>query len=259
MAPLLQGNAFISGAGSGLGKATAFAFAEHGIQKLAIAGRNQEKLNTTAKELTNKYPKLEVLTVAMDINKTEEVKAGFSKIKAAFGRLDIAINNSGDLGKITPTHQLPDEEWLGTINTNLVGTHRCQKQEISLMLEQEDLGVRRGRGSIINIASIYGSVSQPDVIPYTAYCASKHGIIGLTKVDAILYAPKNIRINVLSPGYIDTPFLDDQIRKAAIDLTPKKRLASSEEIADTIVVMSSPMSSFTQGSNWIVDGGYTAV
>ncbi|PHH59148.1 hypothetical protein CDD81_3693 [Ophiocordyceps australis] len=137
MAPLLTGNAFISGGASGIGKATAFAFAEHGIEKLAIAGRNQNKLDATAKELNEKFPKVKVLTLAMDVSKSDQVKAGFAQLKAAFGRLDIAINNAGVTGKMAPTHSLAENEWLDVININLLGVYRCQREEVLLMLEQE--------------------------------------------------------------------------------------------------------------------------
>ncbi|PHH64733.1 hypothetical protein CDD81_3995 [Ophiocordyceps australis] len=259
MAPLLQGSAFISGGSSGIGKAAAFAFAEHGVQKLAIAGRNQKKLDITAKELKDKFPQLEVLALSIDVAKEEEVKAGFSKLKAAFGRLDIAVNNAGITGRPAPTHETSEEEYMDVINVNLMGIYRCQKQEIILMLEQEDLGPRRGRGVILNIASIMSYVSTQPPFGCPAYCTAKHGMLGLTKSDAVTYAEKNIRINALCPGFVDTPLLIDEVRTAVIPLTPMRRMATPEEIADSIVILSSSMNSFAQGSGWIVDGGYTAI
>ncbi|KAL7796790.1 hypothetical protein V8C37DRAFT_371462 [Trichoderma ceciliae] len=265
MASLLEGSAFVTGAASGIGEKTAHAFAKYGISKLAIADINLEGLQTVASDLQKEWPDIEVLTLQMDVRKSEDVKAGLSQVVSKFGRLDIAVNNAGVIGKIQRVHELDESDWDSVVNVNLNGVYRCQKEELSIMVNQEDLGVRRGRGSIINVSSMYGVVGPLFPLHQTAYSATKHAVLGLTKADASSYTGTNIRINAICPGYIETPMIGDSsvVQQKGHPLhthaqqTPLQRLGLPEEIADSIVFLASPLSSFVNGFGLVADGGYS--
>lgn len=174
------------------------------------------------------------------------------------------MNNAGVSGSGRKTHELGDDEWLGILDVNLQGVYRCQKEELGVMVNQEDLGPRVGRGRIINVGSMFAFVA-PNNQDHTAYTTAKHGIIGLTKADANSYGPLGIRINAICPGYVETPLLTSIMSRdldspLAVDLsrTPLKRLATMEEVADAIVLLASPMNSYMQGASMICDGGFTS-
>ncbi|KAL7927074.1 hypothetical protein ACQKWADRAFT_279449 [Trichoderma austrokoningii] len=265
MASLLQGSAFITGAASGLGEYTAYAFARHGISKLAIADINLDGLKRVAATIHKEWPDVEVLALQMDVRKGEEVKAVLSQVVARFGRLDIAVNNAGVAGKSARIHELDDADWETVLGVNLHGVHRCQKAELGIMVDQEDLGVRRGRGTIINVSSVYAFVGPLAPIHVTAYTTAKHAVMGMTRADAASYAGSNIRINAICPGYVKTPMVGDGrgAENEAHPLyrhaqqTPLRRLGLPEEIADSIVFLASPMSSFVNGFGLVADGGYS--
>ncbi|KAF5019248.1 hypothetical protein F66182_8740 [Fusarium sp. NRRL 66182] len=264
MTTLLRGSAFITGAASGIGQQTAIAFAQHGVTKLALADINKDALLAAEKTLRQQFPNVEVLSLHLDVRDSAQVKEGIAKIVIAFGRLDIAVNSAGISGSGSKTHQLEDEEWLRILDVNLQGVYRCQKEELSAMVKQEDLGPRVGRGRIINIGSMFAHVA-PSNQDHTAYTAAKHGIIGLTRADANSYGSQGIRINVICPGYVETPLLTrvmsrDPGSPLAVDLarTPLKRLASMDEVADAIVLLASPMNSYMQGASMVCDGGFTS-
>ncbi|KAM0459958.1 hypothetical protein ACHAPV_000209 [Trichoderma viride] len=265
MASLLQGSAFVTGAASGLGEHTAYAFAKHGISKLAITDINLDGLNRVAASIQKEWPGVEVLALQLDVRKGEEVKAALSQIVAQFGRLDIAVNNAGVAGKSAQIHELDDSDWERVLGVNLHGVHRCQKEELGIMVKQEDLGPRRGRGTIINVSSIYGVIGPLSPIHVTAYSTAKHAVMGMTKADAASYAGSNIRINAICPGYVKTPMVNDGqgAENEAHPLhhhaqkTPLRRLGLPEEIADSIVFLASPMSSFVNGFGLVADGGYS--
>ncbi|KAI9154748.1 Short-chain dehydrogenase srdC [Paramyrothecium foliicola] len=262
MASLLSGSAFVTGAASGIGQAISLAFAKYGINKLAVADANGELLAETIASLKELYPNVEVLPIILDVRNSEQVKAGIAKTVETFGRLDIAVNNAGIPGTGQQTHETPEEEWLRVMDVNLNGVYRCQREEISYMLKQEDLGPRIGRGRIINIASVLGLVAAPPVFHQTSYSTSKHGVIGLTKSDANSYGKQGIRVNAVCPSYTKTKTMDqflsqvsDTPMHAVIAGLPLSRLALLEEIADSVSLLASPMSSFMQGSCLVVDGG----
>ncbi|KAH6976933.1 hypothetical protein BKA56DRAFT_587257 [Ilyonectria sp. MPI-CAGE-AT-0026] len=264
MTTLLRGSAFITGAASGIGQYTAIAFAQHGVTKLALADVNLKALEESNAALKQRFPDVEILSLHMDVRDAAQVKEGIAKAAAAFGRLDIAVNNAGIGGSGRRTHEIEDEEWIRVVDVNLQGVYRCQKEELGIMVNQEDLGPREGRGRIINVASMLGVVAPCNSQHHTAYATSKHGVIGLTKADANSYGSLGIRINAICPGYVGTPLLvqimaTDPDSPLAKDLarTPLSRLAGMDEIADSIVLMASPMSSFMQGASMIVDGGFT--
>ncbi|KAM0262103.1 hypothetical protein ACHAQJ_001844 [Trichoderma viride] len=265
MASLLEGSAFVTGAASGLGEHTAYAFAKHGITKLAIADINLEGLQRVAAHLKKEWPSVEVLTLQIDVRKPEEVKTGLSQVVAKFGRLDVAVNNAGISGKTQRVHELEESDWDNVLDINFHGVHRCQKEELGIMVNQEDLGVRRGRGTIINVASLYGIIGPQFPLHHTAYASAKHAVVGMTKADASSYAGTNIRINAICPGYCETPMIGGGAASQIVghplhthaQQTPLRRLGQAEEIADSIVFLASPMSSFVNGFGLVADGGYS--
>ncbi|KAK8004649.1 dienelactone hydrolase [Apiospora arundinis] len=264
MAGLLKGTAFITGAASGIGQQTARAFAAAGVQRLALADINAQALSSTAASLQEQHADIEVMKLEMDVRDAATVKAGIKGIRQRFGRIDIAVNNAGIAGSSKPTHETDEAEWLNVTNVMLNGVWRCQKEELAVMAEQEVTSPREGRGCIINVASIFGLVSLKSTAAYTS---AKHGVVGLTKADALTYGPLGIRINAIAPGFTETPLSTAKARKsaeaaAALDRIIMKaslgRMATVEEIADCIVFLASPMSSFVHGSVLVADGGYTA-
>ncbi|PHH58444.1 hypothetical protein CDD82_3012 [Ophiocordyceps australis] len=154
------------------------------------------------------------------------------------------------------------------MDINLHGVYRCQKEELTVMMKQEDLGARRGRGAIINLASMLGVVSTPQYgIPTDAYTTAKHGVVGMTRAAANDYNNNKVRINAMCPGYTATPLLGDKefaqrvgglVSQHIDNNCPMKRYAEPEEIADAIVFLASPMSSYVNGITMIVDGGITS-
>ncbi len=262
---LVQGTAFITGAASGIGQYAALAFAKNGIANLALADINLEALKAASQALKDKYPHVEVLNLQVDVEHGDQVKAAVAAAVAKFGRLDIAVNNAGIGGSGKPTHEVEEEEWRRVINIDLDGVWRCQREELAVMVGQEDKGPREGRGRIINTASMFGIVAPGSAMSQTAYAAAKHGVVGLTRGDGNTYGPMGIRVNAICPGYVATPLLlrsmdMDATAPLAVDVqrTPLKRMCTMEEIADAITFLASPMSSFMQGAALIADGGFTA-
>ncbi|KAH0422848.1 short-chain dehydrogenase reductase sdr [Colletotrichum camelliae] len=264
MVSLLRGTAFITGAASGIGQHTALAFAKHGINRLALADMNQATLSVTTDLLRRRYPAVQLLPLSLNVQNAVEIRSGIAETVSAFGRIDIAVNNAGIGGSGRATHEIDEAEFIKVLDVDLHGVWRCQQEEINVMLNQEDLGSRRGRGTIINVASMFGIISPSRFMSHTAYTTAKHGVLGLTKADANTYGPKAIRINAICPGYVETPLVLDTMAQDAesplardISRTPLGRMAKSEEIADCITFLASDMSSFMQGAGLVVDGGFT--
>ncbi|KAH6663259.1 3-oxoacyl-reductase [Plectosphaerella plurivora] len=264
MASLLRGTAFITGAAAGIGQQTALAFARHGITRLALADVNGPALTSSTAALLHAHPAVDVLPLHLDVRSSKEVRDVIAETVRRFGRLDVAVNNAGIGGSGRPTHETDEDEFSAVVDVDLHGVWRCQREELRHMIRQEDLGPRRGRGSIINVASMFALVGPPPFLTHTAYGAAKHAVVGLTKADANTYGPLNIRINAICPGYVETPLLkakmsqdSDSPLARGIANTPLQRLAQMEEITDCIVFMASEMSSFMQGASLVADGGYT--
>lgn len=262
---LLRGTAFITGAASGIGRATAYALARHGITKLAITDINQKAVEEAASELRSHFSnKVDVLPLRLDVTKEREVSDVVSKIVERFGRLDVAVNNAGIGGPTVPSADHPYDEWKKTIDIDLNGVWLTSKAEIRQMLKQEPLepdSPRHFRGTIINIASMYGIIGTSLNTPVVSYTAAKHGVVGLTKADAIAYAPHRIKINALCPGYVRTPLVeasvDGPVMTREVQRTPVGRMASMEEMGDHVVLLASPLSSFMAGSAMVADGGFS--
>lgn len=239
--------AFVTGAASGLGRATAVAFAAEGA-RVAIVDRTEDALRQTADAI--KGAGGEVLVIACDVSMPQQVEAAIARTVETFGRLDIAFNNAGVENKPTPLAEIELNEWDRILNINLRGTFVCMKHELAQMLKQVG-------GVVINTSSGAGIRGVPGG---SAYAASKHAIIGLTKSAALDYAKWNIRVNAVLPGNIETPMMDrftgGDIQKA-IDLEPVGRLGKPEEIAEAVLWMSSDLGAFVTGASISVDGGWS--
>ncbi|MDQ6472293.1 SDR family oxidoreductase [Flavobacterium sp. LHD-80] len=250
MALLENKVAFVSGGGSGIGRAVAEAYAQEGA-KVVLSDINVEHGEETVKIIKDSGG--EAFFVKGDSSSASDNKHMVEVAVSKYGRLDIACNNAGMGGPAKPTGEYEPEAWDRVIALNLSGVfYACRYQ-----LEQME---KNGGGSIVNIASIHGQVAAPNS---PAYTASKHGVVGLTKNIAAEYALKNIRCNAVGPGYIETALLKDNLTDNMMDAVaakaPMNRLGTAKEVADLVVFLSSEKSSFTTGSYIIADGGYTAI
>ncbi|KAI6901401.1 hypothetical protein D0869_14013 [Hortaea werneckii] len=263
MTSLLRGAALITGAGSGIGQATALAFAKYGARQLALCDIRPDAITQTIQKLKDHHKDFEILSLDVDTSREVDVDHAVEHTAKHFGRLDIAVNNAGINGKATSSDQLEFEDWRKTMSINLDGVWLCQRAEIRQMLKQEplDQAPRGGRGIIVNVASMLGLVAASSSTPAVAYTASKHGVMGLTKTDAVMYAPRGIRINAVCPGYIATPLLGvvgaEGVLARQLEKVPQNRFGSAEEVADAISFLASPMSSFVAGHGLVLDGGYS--
>jgi len=242
----------VTGAGSGIGKATALAFAGEGAH-VAVADINENAVKDVAAAIESNGGK--ALALSVNISSRGDVSNMIAKTVAAFGRLDCAVNCAGIAGKHSLNlHEYPEDEWVNMINVNLVGTYYCVKEEIVQMLNNSG-------GSIVNVSSAAGLISQPGNSPYAA---SKFGIVGLTRTAAKEYATKNIRVNAVCPTAIETPMIMEGRRKlaynpealeAAKNHQAMKRMGRPEEVADVILWLCSDQASFITGHAMPVDGG----
>lgn len=242
----------ITGAASGIGKATAMAFAEQGA-KIILSDIQQEAGETLTQEL--KETGADATFILTNVTDAEAVKALVEKTVATYGRLDIAVNNAG-VGPNVPakTHQHSLKDWDKVIAVNQTGVFYCMKYELETMLNQ-------GQGSIINIASMAGLKGLPN---NSAYVASKHAVVGMTKTAALEYARKNIRINAVCPVFTQSPMLDrllslrEDMDKRLLSTIPLGRFAQADEIVQAITWLSSDAASFVTGVAMPVDGGHSA-
>ncbi|KAL4738818.1 hypothetical protein BDV11DRAFT_170680 [Aspergillus similis] len=263
MTSLLRGVGFITGAASGIGRATAYSFARHGVTQLVLADINLSAAQATAKDLESGFPGVEVLPLNIDVAKETSINEAVADAVRQFGRIDYAVNNAGigGSGALTAEHNV--EDWIRTIDVNLHGVWLSSRAEIREMLTQEKREnlARHNRGVIINVASMYGILAPSLNTPAVAYAASKHGVVGLTRADAIAYAPRGIRINAICPGYVETPLVKSTMHTGVIqkevEKTPVGRMASMDEIADHITFLASPLSSYMYGAAMVADGGFT--
>ena len=242
--------AFVTGAGTGIGRAAALGFAGAGA-RVAVVGRSDGNIQETVSLIETAGG--HAIAIRADVAKEGEVKAAVEKTIEAFGGIDFALNNAGVEHAPTPAAEISGDLWQQQILVNLGGVFHALKYEISAML-------KRGGGSIVSIASGAGVKGFPG---QAAYCAAKFGIVGLTKAAALDYAAKGIRLNVISPGMIATPMMDrftggtEEGRQGAIASEPVGRAGLPEEIAGTVLWLCSDFAAFTTGSNVVVDGGQT--
>lgn len=242
--------ALVTGGASGMGLATVKAFAKAGAA-VAIADINGEAAQAVADELAATGAK--TLAITCDVTDEASVKAMVEKTVETFGSLDAAFNNAGVQSLATETADLERTEFDRVVNINLGGVWNCMKHELVQMRKQ-------GSGAIVNCSSLGGFVGVPG---RAAYHAAKHGVHGLTKTAALEYAAQGIRINAVCPGIIDTPMVADmkENETAAMDLlmeqVPARRLGTAEEVADPVLWLCGPGSTFVMGHALAVDGGYT--
>lgn len=241
--------AYISGGGSGIGKAIAEAYAKEGA-KVVVSDINAEHGKAVVESI--KKSGSEALFIQADSSSAEENKRVVEEIVKAFGRLDVACNNAGIAGPQALTGEYDIQAWDKVVALNLNGVFYACKYQLEQM-------VKNGGGNIVNISSIHGTVAAPMNSPYTA---TKHAVVGLTKNIAAEYGQKNIRCNAVGPGYIATPLLDnldEEIKDALAAKASMNRLGTAEEVANLVVFLNSDKSSFTTGAYMIADGGYTVV
>ena len=236
--------AVITGGASGIGAATARLFVQEGA-KVVLVDLNEEKGKAFEAEL--KAQNAEALFVKANITSEEEVQNIFKETIAAFGKVDVVFNNAG-IGRVTPTENLEYAEWRNTVNVDLDGVFLVAREAIREMLKSDG-------GTIVNTASMYGWVGSPGS---AAYNAAKGGVINLTRSLALEYATRNIRVNALAPGFIDTPIIPEESKEVLKTMTPMQRLGQAEEMAKAVLFMASDDSSFMTGNILTVDGGYTA-
>jgi NAD(P)-dependent dehydrogenase (short-subunit alcohol dehydrogenase family) len=243
--------ALVTGASSGMGLATARAFAEANAA-VVLADVNETALQSATGALA--AAGLRVLGVPCDVADEASVATTVRATVERFGRLDMAFNNAGIQAPPTDAADEPADLFDRINAVNLRGVWACMKHELAQMREQ-------GSGAIVNCSSLGGLVGLPG---RAAYHASKHGVIGLTRSAALEYAPRGIRINAICPGTIATPMVTDMIEKGELDSAdaianqPINRLGEPEEIAATVLWLCSPGASFVLGVALPVDGGYTA-
>jgi len=236
--------AIVTGAGSGIGRATALAYAKAGARVL-VSDVNEAGAEETVRLVVAERGAAQAIRT--DVSRASECEAMVAKALEAFGRLDFACNNAGIGGEQAATAELSVEGWDRVIATNLSSTFYCMKHEIAAML--------RGRGgAIVNMASILGTVGFAGA---AAYVTSKHGMIGLTRTAALEYATSNIRVNAVGPAFIRTPLIAG-LEEAVLPLHPIGRLGTPEEVAELVLYLSSDRASFITGSYYPIDGGYLA-
>jgi NAD(P)-dependent dehydrogenase (short-subunit alcohol dehydrogenase family) len=246
--------AIITGAALGIGRATAIRMAEEGaaVALLDTLGEPGMKLATELRQRGFKAGYWHC-----DVSKETEVARAIGAAVAEFGRLDILVNNAGVAGANKPTHELTEAEWDWVQGINVKGVFFCTKHAIAHLR-------KAGGGSIINLSSIYGLVSAPDVPPYHA---SKGAVRLMSKTDALLYATDRIRVNSIHPGFIWTPMVEHHLsamgdleagRKATSALHPLGHMGEADDIAWGAVYLASDEAKFVTGTELVIDGGYTA-
>lgn len=246
--------ALVTGGGSGIGRSSALAMSAEGA-KVVVADISAEGAEQTVGIIEEAGG--EAISVMCDVTDPSQVEAMVGQAVETYGRLDCALNNAGTEGVLAPVTDYPQEVWDRVISLNLTAVWLCMKHELAQMQ-------RQGGGAVVNTASILGLVGFPTT---PAYTASKHGVIGLTKVAALENAEQGIRVNAVCPGWIETPMVmergvragaNPEVYQQLEDAHPVKRLGKPEEIAEAMVWLCSDAASFVTGQAMVVDGGYLA-
>jgi NAD(P)-dependent dehydrogenase (short-subunit alcohol dehydrogenase family) len=242
---------FITGAASGIGRATAQLFASHGY-RVAALDLEKSDLDGTLQSLA--HPELKHAKYSADVSSSAQMQKVFAAVESDFGVLNAAVNNAGVDGGFKRFLDNEEEDFDKTINVNLKGVFLCLKHELRMMSKQKS-------GSIVNLSSVFGHVGAHGV---ALYAASKHGVLGMTRSLAIEFAKKGIRINAVCPGGVDTAMIqrardfNPKLVETMVQVHPVGRLAAPEEIAKAIYWLCSDDSSFVMGSALTIDGAFTA-
>ncbi len=246
--------ALVTGAASGIGRATALAFAREGARVVVAdiaSDQGQETVHLIQEANGIAF------FVHCDVSRASDVEAMVASAVEMYGSLDCAVNNAGIEGTRNWLADYTEEMWHKVLAINLTGPWLCMKHELPQMMKQ-------GKGAIVNTASVLGLVGMPMA---SAYTASKHGVVGLTKVAALEYASRGIRVNAVCPGFIETPMVmernlaartNTQTYNYITSLNPLQRLGKPEEVAEMIIWLCSDVASFVSGQAFAVDGGMTA-
>jgi len=240
----------ITGALSGIGRATAAAFAKNGASVVASGRREAEG---KALEIELRSLGANAVFIRADVRREDDVRGLIDQTVARFGRVDAAVNAAGTAGRPGPVTEQSAESYAATFDTNVLGTLLSMKHELRVVLP-------KGSGSIVNVSSAYGSVGAPGA---SVYVGSKHAVEGMTKSAALEVAGTGVRVNVVAPGTTDTGMLTrftstGENKAALVSTVPVKRLARPEEIAHVIVFVASANASYMTGASIPVDGGMLA-
>ncbi len=246
--------AIVTGGSLGIGRAACILLARHGAA-VAVTDVLDAEGRKLAEEIN--HGKGRVRFWRLDVSKENEVEKVFADVAKVFGKIDVLVNNAGISGASKPTHEITEGEWDRVQAVNVKGVFFCTKLAVPYMQKV-------GGGSIVNLSSIYGIISAPDVPPYHA---SKGAIRSMTKTDALFYAKDKIRVNSVHPGFIWTPMVEKYLqsvgnveegRKMLDGLHPLGHIGEPDDIAYGILYLASDESSFVTGSELVIDGGYTA-
>ena len=251
--------AIVTGGGSGIGKAVSESLAKNGA-RVAVASRNPSHLEA-AQELFKRLDR-PLLTIQMDIREKEQVQKAVSETLAAWGAIDILVNNAGISG-LNRMDDPADGRWYDILDTNLTGTYLVTKEVLKAMKDHSD-------GRIINISSVLGKFGVPG---YSAYCASKHGMIGFTRALALEVVSRGITVNAICPGWVDTEMARlgieesatyqgisaEEFKKQAVEAVPIRRFLDADEVAHLVCYLASPEASGITGQAINICGGQTMV
>ncbi|KAI1480142.1 hypothetical protein K445DRAFT_11493 [Daldinia sp. EC12] len=263
------GNAFVTGGGSGISKAVCVAFARRGVRGLVIADINLDLAMKAAAEskAVAINPEFRVEAYQLDVSHPESVQNAVDRMADTFGRIDYVVNGAAVLGEYNEVSETGLDTLRRTFDVNVQGSFLVLKAATKVMAAQKPVVIdeslpARGvsRGVIVNISSVVGQIALPKIVQCVA---SKHAVIGLTKTAALDNVKHNIRVNCVSPSWVDTPVVQSAIKsvptleKTIISHLPMGRMGLPEEIADVVLFLCSPSSSWVNGTNFVVDGAMT--